>query len=365
MARKGENIYKRKDGRWEGRYIKGYDEYGRPKQGYVYAKTYNEVKEKLIVLKANARNEKTIISSGMTVKQWFEAWLARKGQIKDSTRMIYKIRIDKHILPELGDLKLRALNKDILQRFIDKLTEQYKPATVKSIFATIKLALDDAEERNLISKFYTKMHLPKSGRTKIKVMTPKEQKALEAVIHKRNDDNDIGVLISLYTGMRIGEVCALRWENVDLVKKLIHVQETVLRLTASGETKTKLSVSSPKSIASQREIPLPGFLVKKLKDMNKDSKYVLNYNGRIIEPRSYTRRFKRLLKEAGIEDMGYHSTRHTFATRALEIGMDPKTLSELLGHASVGITLNLYAHSLDEHKKKEIERLGKLYSCQS
>ncbi|MCH5213427.1 MAG: site-specific integrase [Oscillospiraceae bacterium] len=366
MARKGENIYKRKDGRWEGRYIRGYDVSGKAKQGYVYGRTYSEVKEKLTYLKANAKNDKIVVSSGMTLSKWLEKWIAQKGQIKASTLMIYKSRIKNHINPAIGRLKLKTLNKDILQQFIDDLAQKYKPSTVKGVYALLKSALESAEEKNLVSGFYQSIKLPKSRSSQVKALSKDEQKALENVIRQRNDPNDIGVLISLYTGIRIGELCALQWQNVNLDKGVIYIRETLQRIeNENSDSKTKINFAEPKSLSSHREIPLPKFLIELLIPLQHNEGFVINRNGKFIEPRTYTRRFKKLLKLAGLPDMGYHCTRHTFATRALEIGVDPKTLSEILGHSSVGITLNLYAHSLEEHKKKEIERLGNLFDKQS
>ena len=366
LARKGENIYKRKDGRWEGRYVKGYDLSGKRKQGYVYGRTYSEVKEKLIQLKANVKNDKAVASSNLTFRKWTEIWLENKGQIKASTLMVYKSRIKNHIEPALGDIKLKMLNKDILQRFIDNMCLQYKASTVKSVYALLKVILEAAEDKQLVSGFYRGLKLPKTGASKVKALSVDEQKRIEAVIRERNQQNDIGVIICLYTGIRVGELCALRWENVNLDKGIIAIKETIQRIeNTDTEKKTKINFSSPKSLASQREIPLPSFLIDMLLPIRKDSGFVINRYGKYVEPRTYARRFKKIIADAGVENIKFHALRHTFATRALEIGIDPKTLSELLGHSSVGITLNLYGHSLDEHKKKEIERLGRIYGLQS
>ena len=173
----------------------------------------------------------------------------------------------------------------------------------------------------------------------------------------------IGILICLYTGIRIGELCALEWKNIDLKRGVISIKQTLYRIKSDkGKKKTEIVIAPPKSDTSVRDIPLPKFLTAKLKAIEHGGGFLINRKGKFIEPTVYARRYKAILKELGIRDVKFHTTRHTFATRALEIGMDIKTLSEILGHASPTVTLNIYAHSLPEHKAKEMERLGKMYN---
>ena len=190
-----------------------------------------------------------------------------------------------------------------------------------------------------------------------------EQKAIENYIENSENKNDIGIILCFYTGIRIGELCALQWENIDLKRGVISIENTLYRVKSKKDIKkTELKLSTPKSESSVREIPLPKFLIAKLKAIEKESGFLIQRNGKFIEPSVYSRRYKQILSELDIPYRKYHSTRHTFATRALEIGMDIKTLSEILGHSSPTVTLNLYSHSLPEHKKKEMDRLGKLYN---
>ena len=175
-------------------------------------------------------------------------------------------------------------------------------------------------------------------------------------------DSDIGILICLYTGIRIGELCALRWENIDLRNATITINKTVQRVrNANSNSKTKINFDSPKSQSSSRTIPIPSFLVQKLMKYKRDKGYILRDNGKFTDTRNISRRFKQLLQQADIDEVNFHILRHTFSTRALELGFDAKTLSEILGHSSVTTTLNLYAHVLPEHKKKEMEKLNDLY----
>lgn len=363
MARHGENLYKRKDGRWEGRYIKEYDTNKKAITGYVYGKTYKEAKEKLTLAKANTKNEQKPISSEMTVSQWFERWLEAQKRIKRSSYTTYHSNINKHINKRLGKIKLKKLTDEHIQNFVDDISKELSPKSVRSVFSILRLGLNDAYEKKLTVELCRKIKLPKVKKKEVKVFTKDEQKAVEQYIDKSDNINDIGILICFYTGIRIGELCALKWENIDLKRGIISIVNTLYRVKSEkGDKKTELKISTPKSESSVRDIPLPKFLIAKLGAIDRGSGFLIQRNGKFIEPNIYARRYKRILEELDIPYRKFHATRHTFATRALEIGMDVKTLSEILGHSSPTVTLNLYSHSLPEHKKKEMDRLGKLYN---
>ena len=364
MARHGENIYKRKDGRWEGRYIKGYDANGKSIPGYVYGKTYKEAKEKLTLAKVNAKEKVKRISSDITVAEWFDKWIDSKKRIKRSSYTTYSSNINKHIKKKLGKIKLKMLTDEHIQSFIDDLSEKLSAKSVSSVFSILRLGLTDAYEKNLSVELCRKIKLPKVKRKEVKVFTKVEQKTIENYIEQSENSNDIGILICFYTGIRIGELCALELNrDIDLKRGVISIQHTLYRVKSEkGNKKTELRISTPKSEASIRDIPLPKFLIAKLSAIENGSGFLIQKNGKFIEPNVYSRRYKKILQELDIQYRKFHATRHTFATRALEIGMDIKTLSEILGHSSPTVTLNLYSHSLPEHKKKEMDRLGKLYN---
>lgn len=363
MARHGENIYKRKDGRWEGRYIKGYDVDGKAIPGYIYGKTYKEAKEKLTLAKANIQKAQKPISSDMTVAMWFEKWLESQKRIKRSSYTTYSSNINKHIKKRLGKIKLKLLTDEHIQTFVDNISNELAPKSVRSVFSVLRLGLTDAFEKKLTIELCRKIKLPKVKRKEVKVFNKAEQKALEQYIDNSNNPNDIGILICFYTGIRIGELCALDLDYIDLKRGVISIVQTLYRVKSEkGNKKTELRISTPKSESSIRDIPLPKFLIAKLSAIKNGSGFLIQRNGKFIEPNVYARRYKKILKELDIPYRKFHSTRHTFATRALEIGMDIKTLSEILGHSSPTVTLNLYSHSLPEHKKKEMDRLGKLYN---
>lgn len=363
MARHGENIYKRKDGRWEGRYIKEYDENGKGINGYIYGKTYKEAKEKLTFAKANVKKLSKTISSDITVSDWFEQWLKSLKRIKKSTFTIYSSNVNKHIKTYFSKKKLKTLTTDTIQGFVDNLTLSLSPKTVRSVFSVLRLGLDAAYEKNLIEDVYSKIKLPKVKRKEVKVFSKQEQKKIEQYIENSDNPNDIGILICFYTGIRVGELCALEYKNIDLKRGVISIIQTLYRVkNDNGKSKTILNISTPKSESSVRDIPLPMFLITKLQAVQNGSGFVIHRKGKFVEPNVYVRRYKEILNILDIPYRKFHSTRHTFATRALEIGMDIKTLSEILGHSSPTVTLNLYSHSLPEHKRKEMERLGDLYN---
>lgn len=364
MARHGENIYKRKDGRWEGRYIKGYDVNGKSIPGYVYGKTYKEAKEKLTLAKVNAKEKIKRVSSDILVSDWFDKWLESQKRIKRSSYTTYSSNINKHIKKKLGKIKLKMLTDEHIQNFVDDLSKELAAKSVRSVFSILRLGLSDAYEKNLANELCRKIKLPKITRKEVKVFTKTEQKFIEQYIEQSNNPNDLGILICFYTGIRIGELCALNLdEDIDLKRGVISIQHTLYRVKSEkSNKKTELRISTPKSESSIRDIPLPKFLIAKLSAIEKGSGFLIQKNGKFIEPNVYSRRYKRILEELEIPYRKFHATRHTFATRALEIGMDIKTLSEILGHSSPTVTLNLYSHSLPEHKKKEMNRLGKLYN---
>lgn len=349
MPRKGENIYKRKDGRWEGRYRCGFDNEGKAHYRSIYGKTYQEVREKLIKLKSAAVN---YISSGKrTVCELFDEWLtAVRLKVKISTYACYNIKIIKHILPAFGGMTYEKLTINNLHEFIEKkLNEGLSAKYVSDIIVVFKSMTKYASKIHGYANPLENVVLPKKEKKKMKLLSKFEQEKLSSFVLKNPNNTRIGVLLSYYAGLRIGEVCGLRWCDIDLCKGILKVERTVQRIYENGST--KLIVDSPKSRSSVREIPLPEFLIEILKKFKtSDSAFVLSGTERLIEPRTLQYRFKSLLKKADLPSINYHSLRHMFATNCIELGFDVKTLSEILGHATVETTLNRYVHSSIERK---------------
>lgn len=363
MPRTGENIYKRKDGRYEGRYIKGYGTDGKAQFGYVYSRSYKEIKEKLIKLKADKEHWSIIVSSNLKLSDWIDIWFKSLVHVKRSTLTVYSSYLNKHIKPGLGKIPLKKLNKQIVQNFIDKLSETLSPKTIRTVFSVLRLCLNAALEDGLMDNVMINIRLPKIVSKEVRVLSKDEQAKLEQAIKARNVKNDIGILICLYTGIRIGELCALMWDDIDFENNMLAINKTMYRVkSVNSKSKTEVIVSTPKSLHSERDIPIASFLSHKLLEIKKDSGYVIEKNEKYVEPAVYSRQFKKLLKEAKLPNIKYHNLRHTFAVRALELGVDARTLSEILGHSSVITTLNLYGHSLPEHKRLQMERIGGIFS---
>lgn len=349
MPRRGENIYKRKDGRWEGRYKCGYDDTGKARYRSVYAKTYQEVREKMCKLKSTVVN---FVSSGKrTVGELFDEWLtAVRLKVKVSTYACYNMKIIKHILPVFGGLMYEKLTISVVHEFIEKkLKEGLSAKYVSDIIIVFKS----------MAKFISKIHgyanplenvvLPKKEKRDMKLLSKSEQKRLCQFALNKPDNTKIGILLSYYAGLRIGEVCSLKWCDIDLNRGVLKVERTVQRIYENGST--KLIIDSPKSRSSIREIPLPKFIVEILRKFKSDdSAYVLSGTDKLIEPRALQHRFKALLKKADLPSINYHSLRHMFATNCIALGFDVKTLSEILGHSTVETTLNRYVHSSMERK---------------
>jgi integrase len=347
------NIYKRKDGRFEARYVCEYDPEGKAVYRSLYAKSYAEVKERLALAQAAPV---TGVSEQTTLKGELSTYLAgAKNLVKPSTYAVYERYLVKHVAPFFGNLKLYLLTQELLQRFVDKQLELgLSVRTVKSVLSFMRSSLKS--KSNLFD-----VSLPKFKPEPVAVLSSAEQQRLELAARGSDAIECIGVTLCLYTGIRIGELCGLMWSDIDFDRNCMHVRRTLQRIKnfGEGENKTVLTDLSPKSDSSVREIPLPAFLVELLRKHHttSDSGHVISRDGKAIEPRNMQDRFKKLLATAEITQVNFHTTRHTFATRALENGFDVKTLSEILGHSSANITLNRYAHCVDEHKRKCMESL--------
>ena len=370
MPRRGENIRQRKDGLWEGRYPKGMDDKGRTKYASVYAKSYAEVKAKLLAAKTRPKKQKALTEK--LYKDVLEEWLALHAlTVKASTYMKFRNLVYGHIIPVLGQFPLGQLNTAQLTRFIQEKSKQGRldgcgglsNSTLRILLLILKSSLDFAAREQYMLPLAFTLKCPEAKREPAKALTIKEQALLEETLRGELDTSKLGILLCLYTGLRIGEVCALRWSDVDLSGGLIHVRQTVQRLQdmkPTSERKTTLMCGLPKSECSLRSLPIPPCLGEILHIFRgKPDAFVLtNQTEKPMEPRTYQYRFKRYIADAGIPDANFHVLRHTFGTRFIELGGDPKALSELLGHASVEITLNKYVHPSMENKRQQMARFS-------
>lgn len=370
MPRKGENIYKRKDGRWEGRYIKEYDFNNRAKYASVYAHSYLEVKHKLALAKTTkAYFENT--SDSDSFEYYAIKWLSdMKPQIKHSTYVKYTNIINNHLLILLGDKKIRTITTEVIKNYVTQklkdgnITNQkgLSPKSVKDIISVIKLIVKYAEGlgENVPCDF--EQLTIKNDITSEQSISRDTQNKLTAFLLNETDYTKLGILLCLYTGIRIGELCAIRFEDIVINERIIRITKTMQRLQTfsdASDAKTEIVITKPKSISSQREIPIPDFLMDIIMTFNyKTNAYILTGScDKYIEPRTLEYRFKACLKKCGLSDYKFHQLRHRFATQCVELGFDIKSLSEILGHASVNITLNRYVHASMELKRMNMNKL--------
>lgn len=371
MSKRGENIRKRKDGRWEGRYICGRTESGKALYHSVYGKTYGEAKEKLQIKKMEV-NENMSQDKGITFQYILNDWLINNRiRYKDSTYTKYKYIIDKHILPELGKEKIENLHTSKINGFLDgKMNSEglkNEGALSASYVRTMALIIDSAlkyaalEELCVPIKSSIKKPVVKKGQ--VQTLSWSECDCLTQYCYANLNHTNMGILISLNTGLRIGEICALKWSDIDMYSHLLHVNHTMSRLK-NDENRWKWIVETPKTQTSIRAIPLSNSLFEalmRIKETAMSDYIVSDYEG-FVNPRTYEYRFHTEMKESKVRDVNFHVLRHTFATRCVEGGMDIKTLSEILGHSNVSITLSTYVHSSLELKKTQMEKVEKYFA---
>lgn len=374
MARTGENIYKRKDGRWEARYIASYDGNGKAKYKYLYAKTYADVKVKL--LKAQSEIFSASIIEKSKDKERYEIWLfewlrKKKLSVKESTYIRYQNIIKNHINPELGKFPINKISTELIENFIDSKLKNGRldgkgglsPKTMSDILVLIKESFKYAQASGVFTICCFEQISFKKTNHEMRVLSVAEQKRLITVLFNDIDTYKLGVFICLYTGIRIGELCALQWKNISFSEKTLKVEHTMQRLQCEDTNalhKTKIIVTEPKSNAALRIIPLPTFVLETIKPFaSSPNTYVLSGECKsVIEPRTMQNKFKGYLIAGKIEHANFHSLRHTFATRCVEAGFDAKTLSEILGHSSVKITLERYVHSSIQLKRSNMNKLS-------
>ena len=300
----------------------------------------------------------------MKLKELLEVWLERymKHTIKIRTYNRYKSICELHLIKDLGEYELDELKPNVLQDFLlKKIDDHYSTNTIKGIVSVLKQALRLAITLEFVDKEYcSNLKMPSSEEKEISVFTKKEQQIIESFCLNHKKSNYIGIVICLYTGIRLGELLALTWEDIDFNSNLLTINKTSYSAKLDG--KTQIIVDKPKTKKSNRVIPLPNQLVKLLKIIKKESnsKYVITTrNSGMVGNRSYQRTFKFILKKVNVPYRNFHSLRHTFATNAIELGMDVKTLAEILGHTNAMITLNRYSHSLLNYKIEMMNKLGK------
>lgn len=378
MPRKGENIYKRKDGRWEGRYIKERTS-NKTCYGYIYGKTYKDVKTKLILAKSEWKSKQNILilqkeRENILFSEIAKLWLeSSAATLKESTVAKYRNLLSHYILPVLGKYFLSEITNDMIYTFGYELLKSggkngngLSPKTVSDSLSVLKSIQNYAIARNIDINFSVCHFQMKQSQKVLRVFSLSEQQRLYQYLKVNQTFSNLGILLCLFTGIRVGELCALKWEDISVTEKTLYIHQTMQRLQIreNAATKTMIVISKPKSACSIRTIPIPEIIIEDILKMQQDGKmyFLTGDREKYIEPRTMQNRFKAILRKCGIEDANFHTLRHTFATRCVEVGFDIKSLSEILGHSNVNITLNRYVHPTLELKQKNMAKLSDLFS---
>lgn len=342
MSRKDENVFKRKDGR-------------------------REIREKVVRCKAALLSGAPVPASGNRRRFTFfcKEWLRlERGKVKESTYVKYDTMLKKHVFPTLGECFPPDITTRLIERFKQELLNEGLAAkTVRDILTVLHTILKYAAAQYPGLFPAVEISYPKEQRKEVRVLDPEEQRRFVAYLQEDMDACKFGVLLALFTGLRIGELCALKWENVSLKDRTIHVAATMQRLQDQAGTenkKTKVVIGTPKSDTSLRTIPLTEKAARLCGqfDPHCPAAFLLTGTEQFMEPRQLQKRLKKYTGDCGLAGVHFHTIRHTFATRCVEAGFELKSLSEILGHANTSITLNRYVHSSMALKRENMEKLA-------
>lgn len=353
----GYNVYHRKDGRWEGRISRGKRDNGKRKYQYVFARTKSEVIQKIDSIMNNEQHLKCRKTFRMLFIEWNNSV---RHKIKESTSANYLMKANKHILPFFEEKSIDSVNQNDIRTFIEsKLRDGLSNRYVSDIIILMKTVFKYAVRTYHILNPMNNVELPKKGTPEIELLDKSEQTKLQKYISNNHNRSTLGTALSMTTGIRIGELCALQWRDIDLEKRILTVKKTMQRIQCPTEiSKTKLIITDPKSESSKRRIPIPDCMVVFLSEFKgKDETYVISGTEKPVEPRTMQYRFRSILNNAKLPSVHFHALRHIFASSCIELGFDVKALSELLGHSSVEITLNRYVHSSFEQKRAYMNRI--------
>lgn len=390
-------IHKRKDGRWMAKVTIGWDpETQKTKQQYFYGKTQEEVKEKLREVINSKQNGTYTEPTKITFGEWLETWLKEyaKPSVRPTTYDFYEYLIRVHIKPEFEKIQLKNLQPEHLQKFYNKKRQEKKKnrdgilsaKTVRYMQIVVNLALKKAVECWKIPRNPNdSIEIIKTKQAKVNYLTPGQiAKFLHDICY---DEWYPAFLTELGTGMRLGELAALKWRNVDLDNGIIHVKEAVSRVNTYGEegtAKTTLIIQPPKSEKGIRSIPIPDDIIQELKKLKTQQKTLKRWttkvysemnpedqeeainnsfvfiwpDGRMVDPNFLSKHFLKLAREKGISEVHFHSLRHSYASLLLANGEEMKIIQENLGHSNLQTTSEIYTHVLDELKVKAASKLN-------
>ena len=367
MARHGENIHKRKDGRYEGRYIKARDAAGHPVWGYVYSTSYKTVKETLLRRKAES-GYYALADGNPTFEQVALLWLASIScGVKKSTQAHYLYTLQHYIFPVLLDIRVKSLTEAVLEQ---ALLQIFAPtngchaalgnSVARECLVLVRRICKYACHLRLMRPVEIEVKLPQQPKKEKRFLREDEQHRLYKFVLHSPTPRKIGVLLAMQMGLRIGEICGLQWGDFDLSTGTITIQRTVKRI-GTGNGRTEVVIQTPKTATSMRVLPVPAELLDILRQLHgnySDETWFLSGSKRKpVEPRCYRKSIHGYLRRAKVAQVCPHALRHTFATTCLQAGCDIKTLSELMGHANSSVTLQCYVHTTMDRKRWEIDRI--------
>ena len=372
MPRKGRNIYKRKDGRWEGRLLIGRWPDGRTRYASVYGKTFRETKDKLEKRMISQASKPVAVADKLTVKDLMEKWLfLRSTEVKESTYQHYESNIECHINPLIGGIRVCNLTVEIVTNFTRMLQNSGRAdgrgglseKTVSDVLCLFRSALRMADRQYGIgNRILQEVKIPPVSKKRIEILGETECQELTKSIVAQPSSKGIAILFALCYGLRVGEVCGLKWSDIDFEERTISVNRTVIRLKKDG--KSQLTVQTPKTDSASRIIPIAQEmldLLERLGGSRKSDAFILTSSStKPMEPRTLEAGYHAYLSRHGLQQHTFHALRHTFATRAIEKGYDAKAVSEILGHKNVRTTLDLYVHPSMSHKRQIVEALSVL-----
>ena len=355
---RGLNIYRRKDGRFEGRITKGKTADGKRTFQYFFGKTKQAVQSKM---RSMQERFSPISELDVTVESLYEEWfLSIRHRVKASTAANYQLKAEKHILPNFGAKRVTALSSEDVYRFMQKKQEDgLSNRYIADILIEMKSIYKYAARKYHVANPLDGITMPKVKKPEIQLLDEAEQKKLQAYLFQNPSRSCICIALTMATGLRIGELCGLQWADINLKKRILTVNKTVQRIQKRNHNaKTKVILTEPKSESSKRSIPIPEFLIPYLEKFQGEAdEFLLSGKNMPTEPRTLQYRFAKILKNIKLPSVHFHALRHMFASKCIKLGFDVKALSEILGHSNVEITLNRYVHSSFEQKVAYMSRI--------